>query len=114
MPDVNKLLSKIPREFWERNKLIEMNCSNERRKNLELRTQIQIGKKDFELIMKHKSDFFRQITPLEAFGPVQPLNINHSLKTTEGRRPKREASSPLSNEMNKKPNMGDQSPLPTS
>ena len=101
-----KLITKIPNQFWSRNKSLESNCYHERQNNPNLRYQIHLGQVDLELQTKSKNDLFWQVTPLEAFGPLEPIQTTSILKTPEGRGPKRAANSPLTNEVKKKPTLG--------
>jgi hypothetical protein len=110
-----KLLTKIPKEFWDRNKSVEINCAQERKKNPDIRTQICLGNKDIELMTKHKNDLYWQSTPLSAFGPIEPPSISTitASVTPEGRLPKRGPSSPLNADTSKH-HKGSNSPEPTS
>lgn len=58
-----RLLPKIPKEFWERSRSLELNCFNERKQHPELRTQIRLGYKDLELMTKNSSEAFWQPNP---------------------------------------------------
>ena len=49
---------------------------------------------------------FWRVTPIEAYGQLPPPDIDTELKTPEGRKQKRSANTPLSNEVTKKTNMG--------
>ena len=101
-----KLITKIPNQFWSRNKSLESNCQHERQNNPNLRYQIRLGQVDLELQTKSKNDLYWQVTPLEAFGPLEPIQTTSILKTPEGRGPKRAANSPLTNEVKKNQHWG--------
>ena len=101
-----KLLTKISSQFWARNKSLESNCYLQRQQNLNVHTQIHLGQVDLELCTKFKNDLFWKITPLEAYGLLEPPQTTTILKTPEGRQSKREANSPLMSEVKKKPTLG--------
>ena len=98
-----RLLTKIPQQFWSRNKLLEYNCAMERKKNPNLRTQIRLGQFDLELWTKEKGEQFWRLTPLEAFGSLDPYTVNYpkDQAPTQDRIPKRGATSPLTSNPNK-------------
>lgn len=108
-----KLITKIPKEYWERSKSIENNCTKMRREDPELRTQVWLGYEDLELMTKHKKDMFWQTTPLDAFGPIEPPCFSSStpVNTPEGRQKKRGPSSPLISDISKQ-HKGSASPQP--
>ena len=101
-----RLISKIPQQFWERNKVLENLCYNERQLNPNLRTQVRLGKQDLELMTKHKDEMFWRSTPNEAYGQLPEPETEYVLKTPEGRQNKRGANTPLDSEVSKKTNLG--------
>ena len=55
---------------------------------------------------KFKDELYWRNTPNEAFGQLPEAETDQLLKTPEGRMKKREANSPLNNEVAKKTNLG--------
>ena len=101
-----RLISKIPMQFWERNKALENLCYRERQQNPNLRTQIRLGKDDLELMTKHRDELYWRSTPNEAYGQIPEAEIDNVTKTPEGRHQKRGANTPLNSEVTKKSNLG--------
>ena len=101
-----RLITKIPQQFWNRNKVLEQNCFNERQKDPNLRTQVRLGRNDLELRTKYRSEIYWRTTPLEAYGSLPDPEIDKESRTPEGRNNKRGANSPLTNEISKRTNMG--------
>ena len=101
-----RLITKIPYQFWDRNKTLEDLCFKERERNPNLRTQIRLGKSDLELMTKFKDEIYWRSTPNEAYGQLPEAEIDQITKTPEGRNKKREANSPLISEVTKKTNLG--------
>ena len=101
-----RLISKIPQQFWERSRALERNCYDERQKNPRLRTQVRLGKSDLELMTKYKEEMYWRTTPIEEYGELPAAELNHEIKTPEGRQTKRGANTPLTSENVKRNNMG--------
>ena len=59
-----RLITKIPHQFWERNRCLENLCFKERERNPKLRTQIRLGKTDIELFTKFKDEIFWRNTDI--------------------------------------------------
>ena len=110
-----KLLTKIPFQYWNRNKSLEHNCYIKRQEDPNIRTQIRLGRKDIELWTKSNKEAYWRLTPIEAFGSVDPCSIHlppNKTLTPEGRASKRGASSPLNSDQAKYPK-GSNSPGPS-
>ena len=70
-----RLIKYIPPWIYERNKQLEIYCRMERDKNLNLLTQIRLGKSDLKLFSKMKGERFYKPLPVEYFGKLPSLNF---------------------------------------
>ena len=51
-----KAITKMPPQFWDRNRSLENNCAQQRKLQPNLKTQIRLGKQDLELWTKSQND----------------------------------------------------------
>ena len=75
----------IPACLWERFVELESICKEERRKDVHLRTQIRVGKKDLELLTKYKEDPQWCLRSTTYFGPLPCVGASQTKQASPPR-----------------------------